>query len=70
MTVQVMWKVPAWGLTFQLPQQTVIIQIVSQGVLTKCLSFQISHLIAAVEVTPFLGYLQLDHLATCENIKC
>ena len=29
MTVQVMSKVPAWGLTFQLPQQTVIIRIAS-----------------------------------------
>ena len=27
MTVQVMWKVPAWGLTFQLPQQTVIVTV-------------------------------------------
>ena len=32
MTVQVNWVVSAWGLTFQLPQQTVIIRIVSQGV--------------------------------------
>ena len=32
MTVQVMWKVPVWELTFQLPQQTVIIRIASQGV--------------------------------------
>ena len=31
-----MWVVPAWGLTFQLPQQTVIIRIASQGVFTKC----------------------------------
>ena len=36
--------VPAWGLTFQLPQQTLIIRIVSQSVFTKCSSFQISHL--------------------------
>ena len=48
MTVQVKWKVPAWGLTFQLPQQTVIIRIASQGVFTKCSSFQISHLIVTV----------------------
>ena len=41
MTVQVMWKVPAWGLTFQLPQLTVIIRIESQGVFTKCSSFQV-----------------------------
>ena len=34
MTVQVMWKVPAWGLTFQFPQQTVIIRIASQDVFT------------------------------------
>ena len=53
MTVQVMWKVPAWGLTFQLPQQTVIIRIESQGVFTKCSSFQISHLILTVKFTPF-----------------
>ena len=32
MTVQVMWKVPAWGLTFQIPQQTVIMRIASQSV--------------------------------------
>ena len=29
MTVQVMWMVPAWGLTFQLPQQTLIIRSAS-----------------------------------------
>ena len=65
-----MWKVPALGLTFQLPQQTLIIRIASQGVFTNCSSFQISHLIVAVEFTPFLGYLQLDYPVTCENIKC
>ena len=70
MTVQVKWKVPAWGLTFQLPQQTVIIRIVSQGVFTKCSSFQTSHLILTVEFNPFLAFLQLDHPVTCENIKC
>ena len=48
------------GTTFQLPQQTVII-IKSQGVLTKCSSFQIIHLIVTVKFTPFRGYLQLDH---------
>ena len=53
MTVQVMWKVPAWGLTFQLPQQTVIIRIASQSVFTKCSTFQISRLIVTVEFTPF-----------------
>ena len=53
MTVQVMWKVPAWGLTFQLPQQTVIIRVASQGVFTMCSSFQISQLILAVEFNPF-----------------
>ena len=53
MTAQVMWKVPAWGLIFQLPQQTVIIRIASQGVFTKCSSFQISHLILIVEFNPF-----------------
>ena len=70
MTVQVMSKVPAWGLTFQLPQQTVIIRIASQGVFTKCSSFQISHLIVTVEFTAFGGYRQLDHPVTRENIKC
>ena len=57
------------GTTFQLPQQTVI-RIKSQGVLTKCSSFQISHLIVTVKFTPFWGYLQLDHPVTCGNIKC
>ena len=52
MTVQVMCKVLAWGLTFQLPQQTLIIRIVSQGVFTKYSSFQIS-LIVTMEFTPF-----------------
>ena len=70
MTVQVMWKVPAWGLTFQLPQQTVIIRIASHGVFTKSSSFQISYLILTVEFNPFLGYLQLDHPVKCENMKC
>ena len=70
MTVQVMWKVPAWGLTFQLPQQTVIIRIASYGVFTKCSSFQISYLILTVEFNLFLGYLQFDHPVTCEIIKC
>ena len=40
-TVQVMWRVPAWELIFQLPQQTVILRIASQGVFTKCSNFQI-----------------------------
>ena len=70
MTVQVKGKVPAWELTFQLPQQTVIIRIASQGVFTKCSSFQISYLILTVEFNPFLGYLQLDHPVTWEIIKC
>ena len=35
MTVQVMWKVPAQGLTFQLPQKTVIVRIASHGVFTN-----------------------------------
>ncbi|CAH3155526.1 unnamed protein product, partial [Pocillopora meandrina] len=30
MNVRVMGKVPAWGLTFQLPQQTVVIRIAGQ----------------------------------------
>ena len=70
MTVQVMWIIPAWGLTFQLPQQTLIIRIASRGIFTQCSSFQISHLIVTMEFTPFRGYLQLDHPVTCENIKC
>ena len=53
MTVQVTWKVPARGLTFQLPQQTVIIKVASQGVCNKCSSFQSSHLIVTVEFTSF-----------------
>ena len=53
MTVQVMWVVPAWGLTFQLPQQTVIIRIASQGVFTKCSSFKSSDVFVTVEFTPF-----------------
>ena len=60
MNVQVMWMVPSWGLTFQLPQQTVIIQIASQCLFTKCSSFQISHLIGEIKFTPFYGYLLLD----------
>ena len=51
MTVQVMWKVPAWGMTFQLPQQNAIIRIASQGEFTKCSSFQISHLIVTAKYT-------------------
>ena len=70
MTVQVMWVVPAWGLTFQLPQQTVIIRIASQGVFIKCSSFKSSDPLVTVEFTPFLGHLRLDHPVTCENIKC
>ena len=70
MTIQVKWKVPAWELTFQLPQQTVIIRIASQGVITKCSSFQTSHLILTVEFNPFWGYCQLDHPVTYENTKC
>ena len=69
MTVQVIWKVLAWVVTFQLPQQTVI-QIASQGVFTRCSSFQISHLIVTVKFTPFWGYLQLAHPVTFEKIKC
>ena len=53
MTVQVMWKVPAWGLTFRLPLQTVIIQIANQGAFTKYSSFQIGRVIVTVEFTPF-----------------
>ena len=48
-----MWMVPAWGLTFQLPQQTLIIRIASYGIFAKCSSFQISHLTVTVEFTPF-----------------
>ena len=53
MNVQVMWMVPAWGLTFQLPQHTVIIRIAGQGVFTKCSSFKSSDLIVTAEFTPF-----------------
>ena len=53
MTVQAMWMVPAWGLTFQLPQQTVIIRVASQGVFTKCSSFKSTDLIVTVKFTPF-----------------
>ena len=70
MTVQVMWKVPAWGLTFQIPQQTVIMRIASQSVFTKCSSFRSSHLIVTAKFPPFWGHLQLDHPVTSENIKC
>ena len=45
--------IPAWELTYKSPQQTVIIRMTSQGVFTKCSSFQISHLIVTVEFTPF-----------------
>ena len=66
-----MWKVPVWGMTFQLPQQTLIIRIVSQGEFTKCSRFQISHLLVTVEFTDLCcGYLQLNLPVTCENIKC
>ena len=53
MTVQVMWKVPVWGLTFQSPQQTAINRIASQGLFTKCSSFQISHVTVALKFTHF-----------------
>ena len=69
MTVQVMWRVPAWGMTFQLPQQTVNMRTARHGVFAKCLSFQISHVIVTMESTPFRGYLQLDHPVTCKDIK-
>ena len=55
MTVQVMWMVPVWELTIQLPQQTVIIKIASQGVSAVCSSFQSSHLIVTVGIRSF-GY--------------
>ena len=53
MIEQVMWMVPAWELTYQLPQQTVIIRIASPGLFTKCLSFKSGDLIVTVELTPF-----------------
>ena len=56
------------GLTFQLPQQTVIIRTASQGIFIKCSSLQIS-LVVTVKSTPFRGYLQLDHPVANEN-KC
>ena len=48
-----MWVVPAQGLTLQLPQQTVIIRIASQGIFTKCSSFKSSDLFVTIEFTPF-----------------
>ena len=57
------------GLTFQLPQQTVIIRTASQGIFSKCSSLQIS-LVVRVKSSPFRGYLQLDHPVTSENNKC
>ena len=53
MAVQVMWEFPVWGPTFQLHQKTVIIRIASQGVFTKCSSFQSSHQIVTVEFPSF-----------------
>ena len=35
MNVQVMWRVPAWGLTFQLPQQTLITWLQAKVYLTS-----------------------------------
>ena len=57
------------GLTFQLPQQTVIIRTASQGIFSKCSSLQIS-LVVTVKSSPFRGYLQLDHPVRSENNKC
>ena len=72
MTEQVMWKVPTWGLTSQLPLQTVIVRIASQDVFTKCSSFQISHLIVTVEFSPFFeaifSLVILLHVKT-SNVK-
>ena len=62
--------IPALGLTYQLPQQTVIIRITSQGVFTKCSSFQISDLIVTVKFDHFWAIFQLDHPFACKNIKC
>ena len=65
-TVQVMWKVPVWGLTSQLPQQTIIVRTASQGVFTECSSFQI----VTAKFTPFLRLnLQLDHPVTYSRIQ-
>ena len=54
MTVHAMWKVPAWGMTFQLRKQT---QVNHQNCKPRCVirvfSFQISHLIVMAEFTPF-----------------
>ena len=70
MTVQVMWKVPAWGLTFQLPQQTVIIRIASQGVFTKCSSFQICHVLqwSSVLFEAIFSLITLLHVKTSNVI--
>ena len=70
MTVQVMWKVPAWRMILQWSQETVIIQIASQGIFTKSSSFQISHQIVTIKFALLWCYLQLDHPVTCKNIKC
>ena len=52
-TLQVMWNIPARGMTnFNYPQQTLIIRIASQGVFTKCSSFQFSHLIVTAKFNP------------------
>ena len=51
MTVKVMWKLPAWVVTFQRPRQTVTIRIASQGIFVQRSSFQISHLIITVKFT-------------------
>ena len=70
MTVQVMWVVPARGLTLQLPQQTVIIRIASQVVFTKCSSFKSSNLFVTIEFTPFFVFslIILLHVKTSNVI--
>ena len=51
-SVQVMWKVPAWGLTFQLLQRTVMIRIASQGVFTVFTRVEVE---PAYKSTPHFG---------------
>ena len=66
MTVQVMWKVPAWGLIFQLPQQTVIISIANLGIFT---SAQVSNLVTQLLQRSSLFFEAIFSLITLLNVK-
>ena len=61
-TFQIMWKVLVWWLTFWLPQYTVIIRIAGQGVLTKCLSFQLVTLLLQSISPLFFSWTILLHV--------